>query len=390
MANHIFIQVKKFGAIVGYQKQCVKSVMFFCMAMLIALLTACKDNVDVSPRPSAPAKEGIVKLDNANIHIKGAVYVTRTSAKISFKRFSEATLNLPADTRRFATTYALSTTGISIQFKTKSSSIKMTFPREEGVNERGSFKVLRDGADLKTVSFAASVSTPIEIELTSLPTDKEYLYEVILPSYTNVSLTKLELDKGSVLATYTPPTKDIYLSFGDSITHGVGQGGATYLSYPYLLAQKLNMDMYNLAVSGAKISMPIAQMSNELPQADIITLLIAYNDYSSGNRTVSQINNDYREHLTEIRKNQPKAQIYCVTLLHTTNSSNATTGLTPDDVRNVVKNIVTEYQVTDSKLHLIEGDKIINSSSYLADQVHLNVAGASKLADELYTKIKNP
>jgi len=361
------------------------------VALVLPLISGCKEDSTVAPRPRVEPKEetGKIALNNANIHVMGVQYVYRTPEKLSFKRFSDATLGLPSDTRRFSTTYALATTGISIQFKTRSSSIHMMFTPETGMSDGGSFKILKDGVDFKTVSFAGPVTQPIQVELSSLPTDKEYVYEIILPCYTNVSLTKLELDAESSLATYVPASKGgVYISFGDSITHGARQEGATYLTYPYLLAQKLGMSLYNLAVSGAKISMPMAQTAKDMPKADIITILIGYNDFSSGNRTTLQIENDYRSFLTEVRNNQPAAEIYCITLLYTTNTLNTTTGLVPDDVRNIIKDIVTEYKTTDNKLHLIEGDKIITSSSQLADQVHLNVAGASQLADGLYESIR--
>ncbi len=362
----------------------------FSMVLVFSLASGCKADKTITPRPKVEAKEetGAITLSNTNIHVIGAKYITRTPTKLSFKRFSDAALALPSDVRRFSTTYALATTGISIQFKTRSSSIHLTFSRESGMNDRGSFQVLRDGTAFKTISFEGSVSSPIQIELNALLTDKEYVYEIILPCYTNVSLTKLELDGASSLATYVPTPKGVYISFGDSITHGAGQEGATYLTYPFLLAQKLDMNLYNLAISGAKISIPMAEAAKDLPQADVITVLIGYNDFSSGNRTAAQIDNDYRLFLTEIRNSQPSAQIYCITALYTTNTSNATTGMTAEELRNVVKDIVTEYQATDNKLHLVEGDKIITSSAQLVDRVHLNVAGAGKLADGLYDTIK--
>ncbi|NGM60861.1 SGNH/GDSL hydrolase family protein [Sphingobacterium sp. SGG-5] len=364
-------------------------VLLFLITTAFPLASGCKEDKNITPRPKVEAKEetGLITLSNTNIHVMGARYVSRTPAKLSFTRFSGQTLALPSEVRRFSTTYALATTGISLQFKTRSSSIHLTFSRESGMNDSGSFQVLRDGVNFKTVEFVGAVNTPMQIELNALPTDKEYVYEVILPCYTNVSLTKLELDGESSLVTYVPTPKGIYISFGDSITHGAGQGGATYLTYPFLLAQKLDMSLYNLAISGAKISIPMAETAKELPQADIITVLIGYNDFSSGNRTATEIDNDYRLFLTEIRNNQPSAEIYCITALYTTNTSNATTGMTAEELRDVVKDIVTEYQATDNKLHLIEGDKIITSSAQLADRVHLNVIGASTLANGLYEKI---
>jgi len=360
------------------------------IALVLPLVSGCKEDSTVAPRPRVEPKEetGKIALNNANIHVMGVQYVYRTPEKLSFKRFSDATLDMSNDVRRFSVTNALATTGISIQFKTKSSLINMTFTPESGMTDRGSFKVLKDGVDFKTIPFSGPVSQPIQIELNDLPTDKEHVYEIILPCYTNVSLTKLELDAESSLMAYTPaPKGGVYISFGDSITHGARQEGATYLTYPYLLAQKLDMRLYNLAVAGARISMPMAETAKDLPKADIITVLIGYNDFASANRTASQIERDYRSFLTEIRNNQPSAEIYCITLLYTTNTLNTTTGLVPDDVRNVIKDIVTEYQTTDSKLHLIEGNQIITSSAQLADQVHLNVSGASLLADGLYERI---
>src|SRR5690606_25502201 len=277
--------------------------------------------------PISKEQTGEIALNNANLHVMGVQYISRTPTKLSFKRFSDATLDLPNDVRRFSTTNALATTGISIQFKTKSSVIHMTFTPESGMTDRGSFKVLKDGEDLKTIPFAGPISQPIQIELNDLPTDKEYVYEIVLPCYTNVSLTKLELDTESNLVAYTPaPKGGVYISFGDSITHGARQEGATYLTYPYLLAQKLNKRLYNLAVAGARISIPMAETAADLPQADVITVLIGYNDFTSTNRTAAQIESDYRSFLTEIRKNQPSAEIYCITLLYTTNTLNNTTG----------------------------------------------------------------
>ena len=364
------------------------TVLIFSMALVFALLPGCKKSGEAATETKTGGVR-IVSLDNPNIHVFGAAYISRTPGKLTFKRFSANTVNAPNDSRRFPATNALSTSGISIQFKTRSSSFHMTFTSEAGMDDKGSFKVLKDGIDFKIVSFEGPLRLPVQIELTDLPTDKDYIYEIILPSYTNVSLTKLELDGVSDLMSYTPAPKGLYMSFGDSITHGSGQEGCSYLTYPFLLAQKLNMNLYNLGISGARISMPIAEMSKELPKADIITILIGFNDFSSGNRTATQIESDYRAYLTEIRKNQPLAEIFCITLLHTDKVSNTTTGLLPNHVRNIVKNIVTEYQVTDSKLHIVEGDKIIPSTDYLIDHVHLNIEGASVLANGLYQEITN-
>lgn len=362
----------------------IKTTFLFLIGMTFLPLQGCNKGEEIiSPKPKAKEETKNISLDNENIHVTGAAYIFRSPIKLFYKRFSEEVLNAPAAIRRFDTNVALSTSGISIQFKTKSPFIHLTFSPETGLNEKGAFKILKDGTDFQTITFDGPINQPIQIKLSALPTDKEYVYEIILPSYANLSLTKLEIDGDSDLVAYTPKPKRVYIGFGDSITHGRGQDGCTFLTYPYLLAQKLGMTLYNLGIGGARISIPVATMSKDLPQADLITILIGFNDFESANQTQVQFEANYRAYLTEIRANHPSAAIYCITLLHTTRTSNTTTGLTPEHFRNIVKEIVSEYQMTDNNLHLIEGDKI-TSAKHLTDRVHLNVEGASTLAEELY------
>lgn len=386
LINRIAVRVKFRYKILGRT-----AALLFSIATLFLVLSACKKAKDISPEPRGPVKAKVVKLDDPNIHIGGAAYVSRTSRKLYPKRFSEATLNAPEAIRMFSPVNALSTSGISIQFKTKSAFINLTFSPESGLDEKGAFKILKDGAEFKIITFNGPVSQPINIGLNDLPTDKEAVYEIILPSYTNLSLTKLEIEEGSDLVAYQPEQKKVYLSFGDSITHGRGQDGCTYLTYPFLLAQKLNMHLYNLGIGGARVSIPVAEMSKELPQADLITILIGYNDFYGASRTAAQFEQDYRNYLTEIRRNHPSAEIYCITLLYTKTQENTKTHLTSDDFRAIVKNIVNEYTTTDPGLHLIEGDKITSSANLQpgadTDPVHLTVNGASLLAEELHKTI---
>lgn len=238
---------------------------------------------------------------------------------------------------------------------------------------------------------AEDVKPNIQINLDSLPSNKEVVYEVVLPSYANFSLTKLELDEKNKLINYKPVKKRVYIGFGDSITHGRGQDGASYLTYPYKLAQKLNMDLYNLGIGGAKVSVPVAQMVQDLPKADVITILIGYNDLTGASRSAEQYEKDYREFLSTIRKNQPEAKIFCIGLLYTKKPENEKTHFTPDDFRNVIRKIATEYQITDKNLYFIAGDKITSSDNLQpgikTDAVHLTVRGASLFADALYKQM---
>ncbi|MEJ7830313.1 MAG: hypothetical protein WKF91_19040 [Segetibacter sp.] len=74
------------------------------------------------------------------------------------------------------------------------------------------------------------------------------------------------MDDNSKLSSYRPLKKKVYIGFGDSITHGRGQDGASYLTYPYILSQKLNMELYNLGIGGSRIALPIARMASDCPK----------------------------------------------------------------------------------------------------------------------------
>ena len=331
-----------------------------------------------------------VPLDNKNIHVTGAAYVFRSPDKLFCKRFSDETLNTPDDIRMFKTETASTTSGIILQFKTNSSFIHLTFTHEPGKNEMGFFRILKDGGELKTIQFAENKDN-IEIQLDSLSSKKEAVYEIILPSFSNFSLTKLEIDDNSKLIAFQSPKKKIYIGFGDSITHGRGQDGASYLTYPFLLAQKLNMDMYNESVGGAKVSIPMAEMAKDLPEADVITYLIGYNDFNGASHTLERFEKDYRQFLTILRKNQPKAKIFCITLLYTKKTENPVTHLTPGDFRRIIEKVVAEYQATDNNLCLIKGDEITSAENLQpgakTDAVHLTKKGAVLFADALYREI---
>ncbi|HZW71873.1 MAG TPA: SGNH/GDSL hydrolase family protein [Hanamia sp.] len=332
-----------------------------------------------------------IPLDNKNIHVIGAVYILRSPTKLFYKRFSEKILNMSDSVKMFNTYTAETTSGIIIEFKTNSSFTHFTFSPEPGGNEGGFFRVLKDGAELKTVSFRTPVTQNVQISLDSLSSEKEAVYQIILPSYSNLSLTNFEIDDNSNLVTYTPAKRKIYLGFGDSITHGRGQGGSSYFTYPFLLSQKLDMNLYNLAIGGSKVSIPIAEMSKDLPKADVITILIGYNDFNGASHTLERFEKDYREFLSIIRKNQPKAKIFCINLLYTKKKENQHTHLTPEDFRHVIEKVVTEYQASENKLFLIKGDQITSAENLQpglkTDAVHLTVKGAQLFADALYKEM---
>lgn len=339
-----------------------------------------------------------IPLVDKNIHVSGAGYVFRSPAKlfckrfsdsILSKRFSDSLLSLPPIERMFSIQTASSTSGIKIQFKTKSAKIALTFTQEEGLKEKGYFGIIRDGFFYREIPFnATALHQSVDITLDSLAVDKEYVYEIILPSYSNFSLTRLSLDDAARLSNYQPLKKKVYISFGDSITHGRGQDGASYLTYPYILSQKLNMELYNLGIGGSRIAVPVAKMASDLPKADVITILIGFNDFNGANKTVERFGKEYREFLAILRNKQPGAKIFCISLLYTKKTENLVTHATPAEFRESLKKLITDLQKSDKKLFFVPGEKITSPKNLRpgedTDPVHLTIKGAKLFADELY------
>jgi lysophospholipase L1-like esterase len=71
---------------------------------------------------------------------------------------------------------------------------------------------------------------------------------------------------------------------------------------------------------------------------------------------------------------------------------NAKTQATTEQYRDVVRRVVSEFQLADKKLYFIPGETITSLDNLQpgenTDKVHLTVKGAALLADSLYKAMK--
>lgn len=369
-------------------------------AKLLDILVSESDNFKAttdSNKSNESSIEGFhsIDLDSPHIKVSGANYVTATKSKLHYNRFSKETLSIPKKELKFSAVKAKTNSGIIIRFKTSSNHIKLVFSPQEGINRGSDFAVLQNGKIEDTFTFkGAKAKELMHLEIKNKYSGKETLYEVVLPSWADVALTQFVLNENSELVSFELPKKQVYMAIGNSITHGVGQGSASHLTYPYLLAQKLNANYYNLAVGGAKVSPAIAKMTAEMPKADIITILIGYNDMVGSSKTVDKYIADYKAYLTEIRKNQPEAKIYCISVTYTKTLKNEKTGHTPDEFRTALQELINEF-ITEGnkKMIFVAGDKITSKENLRAEQpkdkVHFGVKGSELFANELYKIISD-
>ncbi|MCG8581747.1 MAG: SGNH/GDSL hydrolase family protein [Bacteroidales bacterium] len=365
----------------------MKWIVLTSLLWVFSTLVSCKD-------ADAQSTYEAIDVTDELIQVKGANYVFRNEGLLSFSRFSEATLNSPVSEAMFNADKARTNSGIRLFIKSNSPKLRLTFKALNGINRGAEFAVYQNNSRSDVFTFKGDKArAEMVLEINNQQGDEASLFEITMPSLANVGLVKLELIKGASLLSVQKEEKPVYLAIGNSITHGVGQGSATFLTYPYLLAKSKDWDYYNLAVGGAKISPAIARMTAEMPPADVITILIGYNDLMFNDKSVEEYSKAYMDYLKMIRHNQVGAHIYCITLTHTRAVGNERTGLKPEGYRKALKHLVYQLQSEgDNKLHLIEGDKITSEANLrpevLSDKVHFGIEGAALFAKELEQLVK--
>lgn len=314
--------------------------------------------------------------NDTNIVFSGSKYITADSSKVSFLRHSDDTLVDPD--RAFTTSKATKSTGISVSFKTASDSILVKFSQD--LNEGARFSHIENNGAPVTGSYSSS--TNLSFTINSATPGLASVYRITLPPWAKADFRGLELDEGFSLLPYTPPVQKQYVAIGDSITHGRGQR-MTSETYPWLVAEALNLDLYNLAVGGSKVSVPVAEMLSEFPAVDVISVLIGWNDLHGGGKTVAEYAADLAAMLDALRVSQPDARVVCISPIYTTAPTNETTGATIQEFRQVIYDGVAARRATgDYKVHLIRGEEL-TSAADLNDTVHLSIDGAAHFATEL-------
>ncbi|MBI9020981.1 MAG: hypothetical protein JEZ10_06985 [Verrucomicrobia bacterium] len=338
-----------------------------------------------------------------DIGIRGIRYPSETETGIRFQRFREDVLQLPAKELGLNPDKTRNTSGGIVSFKTDAREITARFEILSANYMGAGFGVFENGELIKEFKFNAKDK---EAVLTfKSKNDGASLFEIALPSFADVEFQGLDnifpsIGKNQQATTLLLPNigkqksagSTCYVALGDSISHGVGQDGYGHKTWPFLLSRKLDMELFNLAVGGGKISVPVGEMLEDWEQIDLITILIGYNDLHFDGKTPEQYRKKYNELLDAIRKNHPETRVACITPLYTKKPVSEKTGATIDQFRAVLKELVEERN--DPNLILIEGDKITSEKNLRTDNpndpVHLGIEGAALFADDLFRIIRPP
>jgi len=332
----------------------------------------------------------IISAHDDRIQVQGTRYITRTETGLRFQRHREDVLKLPRQTLGLNPDKARNTAGIVLAFRTDSKQLALKF-RILSANYMGTaFGVFENGKLSRESQFKPQAEEAVLKFCSNSPGMS--LFEIALPSFANVEFQSLEIDDGATLQKMPLPKIKVYVALGDSISHGVGQEGTSHKTWPFLLAHKLNYELFNLAVGGAKVSVPTAEMLADWEHIDLITILVGYNDLHFDGKTPEQYKEKYSQMLDAIRKNHPETPVYCISLLYTRKPKSDKTGATAEDFRSVLAELIRERRQTDPHIFLIEGDKITSAENLRTDRpndpVHLSVKGAALLADKLSSLIK--
>lgn len=321
-----------------------------------------------------------------DVGIQGCRYVERSEECIRFNRFREDVLALPRKQLGLNPDKARNTSGMVLSFETDSRAVTAKFGVLSANYLGSGFGVFENGNLIQEFKFGPKDTVAVlEFESTKPGASQ---FEIALPSFASVEFQGLEVDDFAEVRSVLEDDKPIYVALGDSISHGVGQDGFGHKTWPYLLSEELNIELYNLAVGGGKISVPVGRMLKDWERIDLITILIGYNDLHFDGKTPEQYREKYNELLDAIRINHPTTKIVCITPLYTNKPVSEKTGVNIEVFRTVLEELVAERKKTDSNLVLIEGEKMSSAKNLRADQsqdpVHLSVEGAALFAQSVY------
>ena len=335
----------------------------FSQQQILTVIAEDKSNVDYKVLVSNSQR---LNLIDAKIEILGCLHLQRDSNQIVMSRFNDTNL---AEPRINYMQNGQTQSGVLIRFRTNSNFVKVKFTETAGARWGTDYGVWADG-----VWFNSYINHNFTLQK---PAGKDFVTWEISPSLMNaVKLTNIEIENGKELIANKMPAQPQYFAIGNSITQGVGQGNAGYLSYPFLLGRKLGYETYNLAVGGSKVSWKVAtELENR--KADLITILWGYNDWYFVGETAATYRSTMLALINKIREYQPNTPLVCISLIGTENPT-PSSGVKIEEYRAVVQQLVEERKTAgDANIYLLDGATI---HVELMDKVHPSVKGAADLA----------
>lgn len=356
------------------------------------------DEVTVSE--STPSTPKDVAPNDPNIRYTGVGDLLVNNTKATFYRFTETfattTYNvtsprwsLVSDAKR-----AAASSGITIQFKTSSQTIKAKFieniTHTQGVTTLA-FAIYRNG---ELYDYVTNNNDNVEFSISN-PSGIMANWMITMPTFGQLEFLGLEIDQNTDLQPLNTDSRPVYVAIGNSITHGQGQTNlSTHKTYPFQVADSLGYHLYNWGVGGSKINEFVYDnFAGTGVVPDVVSILWGYNDVNCGACGDDYITDGslvfYENLVTNICTDFPDVQIVGILPTFTTTTFGSSiknvTYLRTEQAR-----ILDELVANNTCKNVIyfNGDDVTNAGS-LADAVHLNDLGATQVADRIITELIN-
>lgn len=334
----------------------------------------------------AAADAGEISLLDEKVRYRGTLYPQVMGSEMTPYRFPQRQLFPEGlkDRPAYPTKNGQSRTGTSIVVKTNSPTVTLRF-KYEGATF-ATFGSYQDNVFTGFVRLTDPEGSSLKLK--TLKPGKSVEYRIVGPaSFPTYTLTGIEIEDGFELEAPSRQREKVYVALGDSISHGLRKDN-TCQTWPWLVAESLNLELYNIAVGGSNANVDQVVPVTKLPKIDLMTILWGYNDCINKGKSVEEYLEDMNNVLDEIRRHHPKAKIFVLNLLQTENHQSKKTEFTVDDFREAVRKlVVSRVSASDKDIYLIASDTATNTEDDLNDVVHLSHSGAEKLATFVATEI---
>ena len=324
-------------------------------------------------------------LSGEHLVVTGSPYCEKSKNEITFSRFPVEILRKDEAELSFNPNNAKSASGTMLHFRSDASKIKLSFTFGEGMKRGSAFAIYQNGELAQEMAFVNSLNT-IKLEFGVLNPGRATDYRIVFPGYSNPILNELSVNEtAKFLKPKVPEFR--YVAMGDSISHGSGQRLGVYKSWPFLLAENLKAQLYNVAIGGARVSLQVAQTLSEYPCIDLLTILIGYNDCNAG-VTPEDFMAKYIKAIRLVRQNHPETPIICITPTFITRTKSINSDHTFDDFRDAAVGVVaTLKEEGDSYIFSCRGEEITSVANLKnnrpADKTHFSEMGAEMMAEAM-------
>ncbi len=349
----------------------------------------------------AVAGQTRIRPDDPAIRYGGAFFNKISDSLVIFQRHSDAFLALRTNISQVNPRNARTTSGIRISFKTDAKKADLFLRMLPGRNDFVLFFSLYvDGDSVgmlkqKREDLTSSGDSLFSLEVEA-PGKGYHTYTVVLPTFANLALVRLELTGGSGKLLPLPATKKpAYIAYGNSITHGQGQHTGDQ-TYPWILAREMGWDLYNLAVGGSRTSVAMARMiADEIKgPVDFMTILIGFNDAVFQGIDTTTYRQRLNTFIGTVRRGHPETTLFVLGQTYTDKKTDKKGHpLNFDDWRRVQQEVVQSFVAAgDRRIHYINGAALTGHDDLFKspkNKVHLSVEGAARFGKALAERIRS-